>query len=185
MCAIFLKHLVDKSLRGMETAVLAGRFAGGRVYGYKRVIQLDEKGELVRGLLAIDDAKADSVRPIYQWFAGGLSSIQIATRLNAAGIPRPRGGLWNASTIRGDPKKLVSILNDSLYTGRLVWKRRHWRREPDSEKRKRRYQRRDRSEWIEMAVPDLRIVDDSYFEAVQAEMNARKTHHYVAAAGPR
>lgn len=48
----------------METAVLAGRFAGGRAYGYKRVIQLDEKGELVRGLLAIDDAKADNVRPI-------------------------------------------------------------------------------------------------------------------------
>ncbi len=57
---------------------------------------------------------------------------------------------------------------------RLVWKRRHWTREPDSEKRERRYQLRDRSEWIEMAVPDLRIVDDSYFEAVQAEMNARK-----------
>lgn len=169
----------------METAVLAGRFAGGRAYGYKRVIQLDEKGELVRGLLAIDDAKADNVRPIYQWFAGGLSSIQIATRLNATGISGPRGGLWNASTIRGDPKKLVGILNNSLYTVRLVWKRRHWTREPDSEKRERRYQLRDRSEWIEMAVPDLRIVDDSYFEAVQAEMNARKTHHHVAAAGPR
>lgn len=28
MGAIFLKHLVDKTLRGMEAAVLAGRFAG-------------------------------------------------------------------------------------------------------------------------------------------------------------
>ncbi len=174
MGAIFLKHLVDKTLRGMEAAVLAGRFAGGRAYGYKRVIQLDAKGELVRGLLAIDEAKADMVRQIYRWFAGGLSSIQIATRLNADGVPGPRGGPWNASTIRGDPKKLVGILNNPLYTGRLVWKRRHWRRDPDSEKRERRYQLRDPSEWIEVAVPDLRIVDDSDFEAVQAELNARK-----------
>ncbi|MDR6116447.1 DNA invertase Pin-like site-specific DNA recombinase [Sphingomonas sp. SORGH_AS789] len=123
MGAIFLKHLVDKTLRGMEAAVLAGRFPGGRAYGYKRVIQLDAKGELVRGLLAIDEAKADMVRQIYKWFAGGLSSVDIATRLNAEGIPAPRGGEWNASTIRGDHKKLVGILNNPLYTGRLVWKR--------------------------------------------------------------
>lgn len=109
------------------------------------------------------------VRQIYKWFAGGLSSIQIATRLNAEGIPAPRGGMWNASTIRGDPKKLVGILNNPLYTGRLVWKRRHWRRDPDSEKRERRYQLRDPNEWIEVGVPDLRIVDDSDFEAGLAE----------------
>ncbi len=49
--SIFLKHLVDKTLRGMEAAVLAGRFAGGRAYGYKRMVRLDAKGEIQRGLL--------------------------------------------------------------------------------------------------------------------------------------
>ncbi|WP_425288453.1 recombinase family protein [Sphingomonas gellani] len=172
--AIFLKHLIDKTLRGMEAAVLAGRFAGGRAYGYKRVVQLDAKSELVRGLLAVNEAEAEVVRRIVTWFAAGLSSIQIAKRLNEERVPGPRGGQWNASTIRGDPKKLVGILNNPLYVGRLVWGRRQWRKNPDSEKRERRYRLRDRSEWVEVAVPDLRVVDDAQFEAAQAEMMRRK-----------
>ena len=103
--AIFLKHLIDKTLRGMEAAVLAGRFAGGRSYGYKRVIRLDDRGEHIRGLLEIDEAKAAIVERIFTEFAADASSIQIATRLNADGVPGPRGGQWNASTIRGDPKR--------------------------------------------------------------------------------
>ena len=52
-----------------------------------------------------------------------------------------------------------TIANNPLYIGRLVWGRRQWRRNPDSEMRERRYRLRDRSEWIEVAVPDLRIID--------------------------
>ncbi len=70
--SIFLKHLVDKTLRGMEAAVLAGRFAGGRAYGYKRMVRLDAKGEVQRGLLEIDEAQAKVVRRIFAWFAAGL-----------------------------------------------------------------------------------------------------------------
>jgi site-specific DNA recombinase len=149
--SIFLKHLIDKTLRGMEAAVLAGRFAGGRAYGYKRMVRLDAKGEFQRGLLEIDEAQAGVVHRIFAWFAAGLSSIQIATRLNEEGVPGSRGGQWNASTIRGDPAKLVGILNNPLYAGRLVWGRRQWRKNPDSEKRERRYRLRDRAEWVEVA----------------------------------
>ncbi|WP_277971266.1 recombinase family protein, partial [Sphingomonas echinoides] len=172
--SIFLKHLIDKTLRGMEAAVLAGRFAGGRAFGYKRMIRLDAKGEIQRGLLEIDEAQAGVIRRIFAWFAAGLSSIQIATRLNEEGVPGPRGGQWNASTIRGDPAKLVGILNNPLYAGRLVWGRRQWRKNPDSEKRERRYRLRDRAEWIEVAVPDLRIVDDTLFDAARTEIERRK-----------
>jgi len=56
--AIFLKHLVDKTLRGMQAAILAGRTAGGRVYGYKRVIRLGADGERIRGLIEIDERQA-------------------------------------------------------------------------------------------------------------------------------
>jgi hypothetical protein len=81
---------------------------------------------------------------------------------------------WNASTIRGDPKKATGILNNPLYTGRLVWGRRQWRRNPDSEKRERRYRLREQSEWIEVEVPDLRIIDDELWAAVRAEMKRRQ-----------
>jgi site-specific DNA recombinase len=172
--AIFLKHLIDKTVRGMEAAVLAGRFAGGRAYGYKRVIKLDARGKIIRGLLEIDAAQAVIVERIFTEFAAGASSIQIATRLNADGIPGPRGGPWNASTIRGDPKKATGILNNPLYVGRLVWGRRQWRRNPDSEERERRYRLRDRAEWVEVAVPAVRIVDQSQWEMVQAQIERRQ-----------
>ncbi len=172
--AIFLKHLIDKTVRGMEAAVLAGRFAGGRAYGYKRVIKLDARGEIIRGLLEIDAAQAVVVERIFAEFAAGASSIEIATRLNADGIPGPRGGQWNASTIRGDPKKATGILNNPLYVGRLVWGRRQWRRNPDSDKRERRYRLRDRAEWVEVAVPAFRIIDDEQWEAVQTQIRRRQ-----------
>jgi hypothetical protein len=34
---IFPSNLQQKTIRGMEAAVLAGRFAGGRAYGYRKV----------------------------------------------------------------------------------------------------------------------------------------------------
>jgi site-specific DNA recombinase len=51
--------------------------------------------------------------------------------------------------------------------------RRQWRRNPVSEKRERRYRLRDRNEWIEVEVPDLRIIPDDLWEAVQNEMQRR------------
>jgi hypothetical protein len=150
------------------------RFAGGRAYGYKRVIKLDARGEIIRGLLEIDTEQVVVVERIFTEFAAGASSIQIATRLNADGIPGPRGGHWNASTIRRDPKKATGILNNPLYVGRLVWGRRQWRRNPDSEKREGRYRLRDRAEWVEVAVPAIRIVDDGPWEAVQTQLCRRR-----------
>ena len=129
--AIFLKGLIGKTLRGMEAAVAAGRFAGGRAYAYKKKILLDADA----GHLEIDPVKAEILTRIFRDFASGLSSVKIATALNEEGIPGPRGGEWNASTIRGNPKVLTGILNNPLYIGRLVWGRRQWRRNPDSEMR--------------------------------------------------
>ena len=51
MGAIFLENLRKKTLRGMEAAVLAGRLAGGRVYGYRRAEKFDGNGERIKGLL--------------------------------------------------------------------------------------------------------------------------------------
>jgi len=171
---MFLSNLQKKTLRGMQAAVIAGRFAGGRAYGYRKVARLDERGEVVRGLLEIDMNQAAVIRRIFDDFAAGMSSIQIAKHLNEEGVPGPRGGQWNASTIRGDPKKLVGILNNPLYRGEVVWKRREWRKNPDSDLRERRYRLRDESEWLKVATPDLRIVNERQWDAVRLEMESRK-----------
>lgn len=91
--SMFLANLQFKTLRGMEAAVVAGRFAGGRAYGYRKVVRLDAKGEPVRGLLEIDRDQAGVVRRIFEEFAAGLSSIAIAKGLNEEHIPGPRGVL--------------------------------------------------------------------------------------------
>lgn len=171
--SIFLSQLQQKTLRGMQAAVLAGRFAGGRAYGYRKVSRLDGRGEPVRGLLEIAEDEAEIVRRIYREFAAGRSARDIAKRLNAEGVASPRGGQWNQSSVRGDPKKLVGILNNPLYVGQLVWGRREWRKDPDSDRRERRYRLRDKSEWVEIAVPDLRIVEDSLATSVREQLVRR------------
>ena len=125
--SIFLAQLQQKTLRGMEATVLAGRFAGGRAYGYRKIQCLDDRGEPVRGLLEIHEQEATVVRRIYREFATGRSAREIAKRLNSEGVPSQRGKHWNQSTIRGDPKKHVGILNNPLYRGKLIWGRREWR----------------------------------------------------------
>ena len=171
--AIFLSQLQQKTLRGMQAAVLAGRFAGGKAYGYRKVVRLDEKGERVRGALEIVEAEAEIVCRIFREFAAGRSPREIVKRLNAEGVPSPRGGQWNQSTVRGDPKKHVGILHNPLYRGELLWGRREWRKDPDSERRERRYRLRDEQEWTRVSVPDLRIVDDSLVAAAAAETSRR------------
>ena len=173
MGSIYLKILQQKTLRGMEAAVLAGRLAGGRVYGYRAVESRNSKGEPIKGLLEIDPETAPVVQRIHRDFATGKSAYQIAVALNEACVPSPRGGKWNQSTIRGDPKKHVGILHNPLYRGELVWGRREWRRDPDSDKRERRYRLRDESGWVRVKVPDLRIIDPELARQVQAEVRRR------------
>ena len=125
-------------------------------------------------MFEIVEVQAEVVRRVYRDFAVGRSSIQIATALNAERVPGPRGGEWNASTIRGDPKKLVGILNNPLYGGRLVWGRREWRKNPDPDRRERRYRLRDPGEWIQVDMPDLRIIDEELLAQIRYEISGRR-----------
>ncbi|WP_169715654.1 recombinase family protein [Sphingomonas mucosissima] len=169
--SMFLSNLRHKTFRGMQAAVLAGRLAGGRAYGYRKVD--DHTG--TRGVMEIDPEQAATVRWIMEQFAGGRSSVSLATELNQRGVPVPRGGQWNASTIRGDPRKQVGILHNPLYRGTILWGRREWRKDPDSDRRERRYRLRDRAEWIEVAVPDLAIITPPLAAAVDRKLAARST----------
>ena len=171
--SMFLTNHRTKTVRGMKGNILAGRVAGGRTYGYRKRCIEDGSGRGINGHLDIEPGEALVVQRIFREFASGLSSIAIAAALNRDGIASPRGGEWNASTIRGDRKKLVGILNNPLYSGVLVWNRREWRRDPDSEKRERRYRLRPKEEWLSVDLPDLRIVDASLVEAVEQELERR------------
>lgn len=58
------------------------------------------------------------VRRIFRAYLDGQSPNKIADQLNREGVPGPRGGLWDKSTIHGNPKRGTGILNNELYIGR-------------------------------------------------------------------
>lgn len=152
--SMFQSNPKQKTLRGMKAAVLAG-------------------GEIVRSIMEISEEEAEIVRRILRKFADGRSSLQIATGLNLDGIPGPRGGEWNASTVRGAPHKHVGILTNPLYLGQLVWSRREWRKDLDSDRRERLHRLSNPPEWVEVDVPDLRIVDPDLAKRADAELQRR------------
>ena len=98
-------------------------------------------------------------------YVEGMSPRAIATRLNRKIKEAPRGGEWRGSTINGQKHAGNGILNNELYIGRHIWNRR--RKVTDPITGKKRMRANLESEWMISEVPDLRIVDNSLWEAVK------------------
>ena len=81
MNALYLKDLADKTRRGLEGRVRAGRSGGGLCYGYD-VVPGDE-----RGGRTINPDEAAIVRRIFAEFAAGRSPKAIARGLNDESVP--------------------------------------------------------------------------------------------------
>jgi site-specific DNA recombinase len=166
MNALFLKDLADKTRRGLQGRVEAGKSGGGKSYGYDVVRQLDAHGEPVRGDRTINEAEAAVIRRIFTDYAAGKSPKKVATELNREGVPGPTGGDWGFSTIIGSPKRGNGILNNEMYVGRLVWNRQRFIKDPDTGKRQARMN--PDSEWVRQNVPALRIIDDALWEQAKS-----------------
>jgi site-specific DNA recombinase len=168
MNALFLKDLADKTRRGLSGRIKEGRSAGGLSYGYEVVHQTGARGEPIRGGRQINPAQASTVLRIFIRFSHGESPRAIARLLNAEGIPGPGGRPWGDTTIRGHHERGTGILRNELYIGRLVWNRLRYVKDPVS--RKRRSRLNPPTGWLVEEVPDLRIVDETLWEAVQRRL---------------
>ena len=173
MNELYLDDLREKTHRGLTGKALNGYSAGGRTYGYKRrpienLTRLDVEGRpLVEAVArAINEDEARWVRQIFEWFAGGHSPRWIANELNRMGVPSARGSTWAANAVYGDVTQGNGFLNNQLYIGRYIWNRSMWTKDPDTGKRRR--SDRPESEWIIKDMPDLRIVPQELWDAVQA-----------------
>lgn len=154
-----------KVRRGMAGVVRQGLNPGGRPYGYRPVFGRT-------GHLEIVEDEAAVVRRIYEEFLAGSSSRTIAQGLNRDGVPPPRGRVWNASTIHGNSKRGIGILNNSLYGGQRTWNRLRMEKHPDTGKRVSRENPLDQRQAV--AVPELRILGEGVFEAAQAAREAAR-----------
>jgi len=156
MNALFLKDLAVKTRRGQRGRVEAGKIPGGNSYGYKIVRRLLEDGSVSTGEREIDSDQAANIKRIYTDYADGIAPRLIAGGLNVEGIPSPRGGQWNASTINGSRQRRNGILNNELYLGRITYNRQRFIKDPDTGKRRSRLN--PEHEWIITDVPALRII---------------------------
>ena len=176
MNALFLKDLAAKIRRGQRGRVAEGYSAGGLSYGYRIVRELDKHGEVVRGRRAIDHDQSAVVERIFAEYVAGKSPRAIAAGLNRDGIPSPRGGQWNASTINGHRARRNGILQNELYIGVLIYNRLRMVKDPDTGKRLSRLN--PPTEWIIEKVPDLRIIPDNLWDRAQA-LRTRHAGHSV------
>lgn len=179
----FRKELGAKIKRGQRGAVKEGRAPAGLAYGYRKANRLDERGELIRGLRAIDPDQAEIVREIFARYAAGESARAIAADLNMRGVPGPRGGGWRASTIVGDRKRRDGILQNRLYVGELVHMRTAKVTHPAD--RRIRIRPNPESDWIIQSVPELAIIDRQAFEQAQAVRNRYEGQRPEAARRPK
>ncbi|WP_323041522.1 recombinase family protein [Gemmobacter sp.] len=173
MNQLFLKDLAAKTRRGLRGRVEAGLSGGGNSYGYEVVRRLGPDGLPVTGERSINDAEATILRRIFAEFADGHSPKAIARRLNADGIPGPRGAAWRDTAIRGHRQRGTGLINNELYIGRLVWNRLRYVKDPETGKRVSRLNPPD--QWTLTEVPELRIIDDALWTRVkhrQGEIDA-------------
>jgi len=180
MNALFLKDLAQKTRRGLEGRVRKGFSGGGKAFGYDIARETDAAGEPLRGKRCINEAEAEAVRRIFKEFAAGHSPRAIARSLNKGAVPGPDGKPWQDTTIRGHATRRTGILRNDLYAGKLVWNKQQYRKDPHTGRRLARPN--PSSEWIIEDVPDLRIVDDALWQAVQSRLDVIRSSDRVVKA---
>ena len=183
MNALFLKDLAAKTHRGLRGRVEAGKAGGGLCYGYDVVKRLDASGEPVRGERTVNPDQAEVVRRVFRDFAAGISPRAIARRLNDEGVSGPDGKLWSYSTLRGHAKRGTGFLNNELYIGKLVWNRQRYIKDPTTGKRVSRINPPEA--WIISEVPELRIIEDTLWQAVKARQSILTVEHAAVIAAVR
>src|SRR5499433_2216077 len=150
----------------------AGAVTGGRVFGYR-----NERAGTGYVHRVIDETEAAIVRRIFTLYAEGDGLTRIAKRLNADGVPAARSGTgsWAPTAIR-------EILRRPLYAGRVDWNK----SQKITRQGTRGQRQRPATEWLEREAPDLRIVSEPLWDAVERRrVRAATTHASLTRDGLR
>lgn len=148
--------------RGMQGALARNR-THSSAYGYD-IVEDAAAGEPNR---RINPDEAVVIRRIFEDTAEGLSAVTIARALNAEGVPAPKGGTWDASTIRGHAARGNGILHNTLYLGRAVTcaTTRHYH--PKTGVKRTEVTPLDKRE---QEIPGLRIISDELWERSRTQI---------------
>jgi site-specific DNA recombinase len=163
--------IIERTRRGRLHKVRTGQmlpYSAAPPYGYAVV-----RSPGANALLVINEVEAHTVRAMYRWVLDeGLSTRQVAKRLNSMAIRPRRAKVWTASVVS-------TVLKNPAYTGTAVY----GRCEPAEPKRPRKpgtyrknakssYVVRPQAQWIHVPIPALITLQDQ--EAVRARLAKNK-----------
>lgn len=167
----------QRTYDAMERKAKAGHVTGGRVFGYNNVEVTSAQGNRSHVERAINPTEAAIVREIFTRYASGQGVRTIAKRLNDEGrvCPRAQQGRPNGWA----PSSVWAVLHRPLYRGEIVWNRTRKRNvwgatEPTD---------RAASAWIHVNAPDLRIIDEPLWTAVQQRAATARVTYLRASGG--
>lgn len=109
----FLEYTKTILRRGTENAITSGAYLGRYApYGYQKITIREGKRDI--HTLTPDPEAAPVVKMIFQMYANGSSSGEVARTLNEMGIPSMHGRKWTRAT-------LTSIRQNVHYLGLVRW----------------------------------------------------------------
>lgn len=163
-----LKIITRRLQSGRIRSVQDGNYVGPRPpYGYQ--IINDQSGRY----LVPDPDQAPIVRQIFNWYTEErMGTRNIAKRLNEMGIPSYNHTKWSSNGV-------LSIIRNSVYIGRVQWKKVEKRKTPDHSGRT--YKTRPITEWIDVEGKHEPIIPMDTFNKAQEIRTKRRNspYHYV------
>lgn len=167
---LYLREMAQKIRRGLAGQIARGFHTGGATYGYRTVDVPDPSGRTdssgrparLGRRLEVNETEATIIRCIFGWYAAGIGVPTIVERLNAQGARGPRGATWKFGAVR-------RLLQNERLTGKQIWGQRKHERRPGTRQKVARLL--PRSEWRIVERPELRIVSDDLWAAVQARLS--------------
>ncbi len=165
----------------MQRKAKAGYVTGGVKFGYDNIEVPGPDGRRSHVDRCINPTQAVVVLRIFVLAAEGYGFRRIAHQLNAEGAPTPRAHQgrkagWSASTVR-------DVLKSRIYIGDLTWgksvKRDAWGQRHTGQSQR----RRPADDWVRVDRPDLRIIPQDLWEAVQTRLRASSAAYLRATNG--
>ena len=165
----------QRTYDALQRKARSGQVTGGVVFGYANVRAVDGAG-VKRQVKA---AEAAVVRDIFELYATGLGVRGIAKQLNARGVPCPRP--QQGRPAGWAPSSVWSVLRRPIYRGEIVWgqtkKRDQWGLQRRSQN--------DEDAWVRVDAPELRIVPEPLWQAVQERLVASRRRYLTSTHGDR
>ena len=168
--AVYRRNIAEKTRRGLAGRVRDGITVGRPPYGYEAWYGVDASGQPLRGRRRIVPEAAAVILRIFEEYAAGAATSEIADSLNADEIPAPSGGKWRPARLINPRLHGPGILDHPAYIGLLRHGLTRLERHPDTGRL--RYTPQPEETWITSSVPQLRIVPQELWNKVRERRDA-------------